>query len=85
MPGSAGSKRKKTVSRSGADVYDSSGRATSHGVMWTGKDWRSDCIQRALSCYPGGKDRDGNYSVCIWRMPSLVSEGLGINNTPNLT
>ena len=66
-------------------VYDSSGRATSHGVMWTGKDWRSDCIQRALSCYPGGKDRDGNYSVCIWRMPSLVSEGLGINNTPNLT
>ena len=66
-------------------VYDSRGRATSHGVMWTGKDWRSDCIQRALSCYPGGKDRDGNYSVCIWRMPSLVSEGLGINNTPDLT
>ena len=53
--------------------------------MWTGKDWRSDCIQRALSCYPGGKDRDGNYSVCIWRMPSLVSEGLGINNTPDLS
>ena len=66
-------------------VYNSKGKATSHGVMWTGKDWRSDCIQRALSCYPGGKDRDGNYSVCIWRMPSLVSEGLGINNTPDLT
>ena len=66
-------------------VYNGSGKATSHGVMWTGKDWRSDCIQRALSCYPGGKDRDGNYSVCIWRMPSLVSEGLGINNTPDLT
>lgn len=66
-------------------VYNGNGKATSHGVMWTGKDWRSDCIQRALSCYPGGKDRDGNYSVCIWRMPSLVSEGLGINNTPDLT
>lgn len=66
-------------------IYDSRGRATSHGAMWTGKDWRSDCIQRALSCYPGGKDRDGNYSVCIWRMPSLVSEGLGINNTPDLS
>jgi len=66
-------------------VVNGKGDSTSHGAMWTGKDWRSDCIQRALSCYPGGSDRDGNYSVCIWRMPSLVSEGLGINNTPDLT
>lgn len=66
-------------------VYNGSGKATSHGVMWTGKDWRSDCIQRALSCYPGGKDRDGKYSVCIWRHPDLVAEGLGITNTPNLS
>lgn len=65
-------------------VYNRSGKATSHGVMWTGKDWRSDCIQRALSCYPGGRDRDGEYSVCIWRNPKLVSDGLGIHNTPNL-
>jgi hypothetical protein len=66
-------------------VYTSNGNATSHGVMWTGKDWRSDCIQKSLSCYPNGKDRDGNYSVCIWRMPKLVSEGLDVKNTPDLT
>ena len=60
-------------------VYKKSGAATSHGVMWTGKDWRSDCIQRALSCYPGGKDRDGNYSVCIWRHPDLQEPGLSLS------
>lgn len=68
-------------------VYNANGKATSHGVMWTGKDWRSDCIQDRLSCYHGGKsgDRDGEYSVCIWRSPTLVAEGLGITDTPNLT
>lgn len=56
-------------------VIDSSGRATSHGVMWTGKDWRSDCIQNRLSCYPGGKDRQGDHSVCIWRHPDYQEPG----------
>jgi len=60
-------------------------KSTSHGVMWTGKDWRSDCIQNSLSCYKtNGKDRDGKYSVCIWRHEGLIREGLDVDNVDDL-
>ena len=40
-----------------------------HGLMWTGHDWRSDCIEKNIcSAYPRQKKgKFGNYSVCIWR------------------
>ena len=57
-------------------IKKGSGGASSHGVMWTGKDWRSDAIQNALSCYgTKGVGRDGDYSVCIWRHPDLQEPG----------
>lgn len=47
----------------------SDGRSSSHGQMWTGKDWRSDTIQRGIFIYSRG--RSGNYAVSIWRREDL--------------
>lgn len=65
-------------------VYKQSGNASSHGVMWTGKDWRSDCIQTnaGLSCYHKGRSRDGDYSVCLWRHPDLQEPGVQVIEVP---
>lgn len=51
---------------------------TSHGLMWTGSDWRSDCIEQNIcSAYPRCKNgRDGNYSVSIWRRHDCQEPGL---------
>ena len=51
--------------------YNLSGKASSHGAMWTGSDWRSDFIQNSIWVYGKNNGRDGNYSVCIWRHPNL--------------
>ena len=51
--------------------YNLSGKASSHGAMWTGSDWRSDFIQKSIWVYGTNNGRDGNYSVCIWRHPDL--------------
>lgn len=57
-------------------VRTSGGRSTSHGLMWTGSDWRSDAIQSKMSCYgTNATGRDGDYSVCIWRHPKLQNNG----------
>lgn len=47
----------------------SDGRYSSHGQMWTGKDWRSDTIQRGIFIYSRG--RLGNHAVSIWRRDDL--------------
>ena len=52
-------------------VYRSDGSPSSHAQMWTGKDWRSDAIQRGIWIYGRGTGRQGDYSVCIWRHPDL--------------
>ena len=59
--------------------YIHKGKSSSHACMWTGKDWRSDNVQRkggdrGTGMLPGAtgdfRDRDGgdgSHSVCIWR------------------
>lgn len=52
--------------------------ATSHGLMWTGHDWRSDCIETNIcSAYRRTTHgRAGNYSVTIWRRRDCQEPGL---------
>ena len=49
--------------------------ASSHGCMWTGKDWRSDYIQgdniMASRSQTNKDGRDGDFSVCLWRRDDL--------------
>lgn len=45
------------------------GKNSAHGCMFTGKDWRSDFVQRTIMANTKFTDRDGEYSVCIWRNP----------------
>lgn len=52
-------------------VTTSKGVGSSHAQMWTGKDWRSDAIQRGIWIYGSGTGRQGKYSVCVWRHPKL--------------
>ena len=51
------------------DVATLAPPCSAHGLMWTGRDWRSDCIEdnicRAYRSVKKGKF--GDYSVCIWR------------------
>ena len=43
-----------------------------HAVMWTGYDWRSDCIQRECWCYGrSGLTRYGKKTVLLWRHPGF--------------
>lgn len=50
-----------------------------HGMMWTGHDWRSDCIQRKASCY--SSSNQGTWAAVIWRHPDLQQNEWGdINN-----
>jgi len=51
---------------------------SAHGCMFTGKDWRSDFVQRTIMANPKFIGRQGDYSVCIWRHPSFQEPGLSI-------
>lgn len=55
------------------------GKRSAHGCMWTGKDWRSDFVQRTIMANAQFTGRDGDYSVCIWRHPQFQEPGLSIN------
>lgn len=44
-----------------------------HGVMWTGKDWRSDCIQKKCSCY--SSSNQGQWAAVLWRHPLVQEPG----------
>jgi hypothetical protein len=56
--------------------YTTKHEPSAHGCMWTGKDWRSDFIQPGIMANSKFTDRDGNYSVCIWRHPDFQEPGL---------
>lgn len=55
--------------------YKTDGSVSSHGCMYTGKDWRSDYVQQTIMANPNFTDRDGTYSVCIWRHPDFQEDG----------
>lgn len=40
-----------------------------HGMMWTGSDWRSDCIQNNAKVY--SSSNQGKYAAVLWRNPKL--------------
>lgn len=55
--------------------------ASSHGCMWTGKDWRSDFIQSTImasSSQTNRDNRDNDYSVCLWRHPDYQEPGVTV-------
>lgn len=72
----------KTGSWSGLEPGDimiifgryASGGKTAHGAMWTGKDWRSDCVQRSAACESGLRKPSEGGSVQIWRFDDAVYE-----------
>lgn len=39
-----------------------------HGMMWTGVDWRSDCIQNNAMTY--STSNQGDFAAVLWRHPS---------------
>lgn len=45
-----------------------------HGMMWTGEDWRSDCVQAHANCYPKGSNQ-GTFAAVIWRHPKFQDQG----------
>ena len=55
--------------------YKTDGKASAHGCMWTGEDWRSDFVQNTIMASRNYTGRDGNYSVCIWRHPDFQEPG----------
>lgn len=59
--------------------YTTNGSASGHGCMWTGKDWRSDFVQSSIMANKNFTDRDGNYSVSIWRHPDFQEPGKSID------
>lgn len=59
--------------------YKTNGVASSHACMWTGHDWRSDFYQGG-QMVAGKKytDRQGKYSMCIWRHPDYQEDGMTV-------
>ena len=55
-----------------ATLYTGSG-ARQHGMMWTGEDWRSDCVQAHASCY--SSSNQGAFAAVIWRHPKFQEQG----------
>lgn len=51
---------------------------SAHGVMWTGEDWRSDCIQGTKPYPYSSAGRGGNQTFILWRHPSLQEPGLTV-------
>lgn len=66
-----------TTFRPGDVATLSGGRCQAHGLMWTGHDWRSDCIEKNIcSAYSSIKHGQfGNYSVSIWRHRDFQEPG----------
>ena len=58
------------------------GGATAHGAMYTGKDWRSDCVQRSPACEQGLRIPNEGGSVQIWRFSDKVYEQYHPNAKP---
>ena len=55
-----------------ATLYTGRG-ANQHGMMWTGEDWRSDCVQAHASCY--SSSNQGAFAAVIWRHPKFQEQG----------
>lgn len=51
---------------------------SAHAVMWTGEDWRSDCIQGTRPYPYSSAGRGGNQTFILWRHPSLQEPGLSV-------
>lgn len=51
---------------------------SAHGVMWTGEDWRSDCIERDGPYPYKSVGRGGSETFTLWRHPSLQEPGVDI-------
>ena len=51
---------------------------SAHGAMWTGEDWRSDCIQGTKPYPYSSAGRGGNQTFILWRHPSLQEPGLTV-------
>ena len=51
---------------------------SAHGVMWTGEDWRSDCIQGTRPYPYSSSGRGGNQTFILWRHPALQEPGLSV-------
>ena len=47
---------------------------TCHGAMWTGQDWRSDCVQAQAACEYGLRKPIEGGSVQIWRFDDATYE-----------
>lgn len=60
------------------DIGSMISASSGHGVMWTGQDWRSDCIEPD-GPYPYSQEgRGGDWSFILWRHPSLQEPGTDI-------
>ena len=60
------------------DVASMLSSDSAHGVMWTGVDWRSDCIQGKRPYPYTAKGRGGDWTFILWRHPSLQEPGMDI-------
>ena len=58
------------------------GGATAHGAMYTGKDWRSDCVQAQAACEAGLREPVEGGSVQIWRFDDATYEKYHPNAKP---
>ena len=47
---------------------------SAHGAMWTGQDWRSDCVQAQAACEYGLRKPNEGGSVQIWRFDDATYE-----------
>ena len=47
---------------------------TAHAAMWTGKDWRSDCVQASPACEYGLRKPSEGGSIQIWRFDDATYE-----------
>ena len=52
----------------------SSNPLTAHGAMWTGQDWRSDCVQASAACEYGLRIPNEGGSIQIWRFDDATYE-----------
>lgn len=58
------------------------GRKSQHGMMWTGKDWRSDAIQNRASCYH--ETNLGDKSAILWRHSQYQEPGKNVAKNNDL-
>lgn len=51
---------------------------SSHGVMWTGEDWRSDALQGSKPYPYSSRGRGGDWTFILWRHPALQESNTGV-------